>query len=389
MSEWSVIADKIEIFPHPNADKMELGRVGTFQVVVGKGIYKTGDIVIFAPKRSILPPELREYYRNEDTGTSYLRGPNSDRVGSIRLRGQESEGVILPKEWVLIAHPGWSTSVPMGVDLAAALGIEEYIPEIHSGSNQRRFQDGSVVQKVDDAVDMKKFVRHDVESFRIFQNEFTPGEQVLVTEKIHGSQISVVKDRFGAVAVTSKGRAEKNLVLRKYPVRKLWSGLTFWKKLKNLFGRAFSKYTREVNEYWKIAIDSGLISFVNREEFSGKEVQVVGEVIPFQTGYTYGLDKRTVKVFRLVVETQEMPYGSWSRDGLSWVPVLYQGPYDLDKILPLAEGKETVSGNSLHIKEGVVLSPVPLRKAKDNRTWLLVKILNSKFKIDESGDEVR
>ena len=34
MSNWKVSREKIEIFSHPNADKMEIGKVGTYQVVV-------------------------------------------------------------------------------------------------------------------------------------------------------------------------------------------------------------------------------------------------------------------------------------------------------------------------------------------------------------------
>jgi len=388
MSEWKVIADQIEIFPHPNADKMELGRVGSFQVVVGKGLYKTGDLVVFAPKRSILPADLRKFFVNEETGKSYLRGPNEDRVGAIRLRGEESEGVILPTEWVesKFGTPA-NHFFTIDLDLANKLGIVEYIPEIHSvRSGNRKAQDGDIVQKVEDVVTLDRFVRHDVEQFRIFQTEFTPGEDVIVTEKMHGTQINIIKDKFDRITVTSKGRAEHNLVLRRIPKKKLWRGVGLKSKLINLWKALFTSSPETINEYWKYAEDSRLIAFLGREEFKGTEIQIIGEVVPAQKGFSYGEVTPRVYVFRVVQGTQDLPYGSYPE--LKWVPLLYKGPYDLDKILPLAEGNETVSGSSLHIREGIVLSPSPIRKAK-NGTTLFVKIINKKFKVDQDGEEIR
>lgn len=379
MSEWKVFADHIEIFPHPNANKMELGRIGTFQVVVGKGLYKTGDLVVFAPKRSVLPVDLRPYFVNEETGRSYLKGVNYDRVGSIRLRGEESEGVILPPEWV-----GKFKSLQLQEDLSEQLGIYEYIPEIHNTSGKRKYSPDFInIMKVDDAVHMDRFVRHDVEQFRIFEKYFIPLEHVIVTEKLHGSQISVMKDAKGNIAVTSKGRAEKNFVLREYPRRDFWHGRGILRKLKNLYKAVFH-FNPEMNEYWRVAHQSGLIKFVSLPGFEGQEIQVVGEVVPYQNGFHYGFSGPTVKVFRVILNTNDLLYGAYDTL-LDWVPVLYNGPYILDSILPLIKGNETVSGKGLHIKEGGVLSPVPLRRI--NNTPLLVKLINPAFK--DTNDDIR
>lgn len=60
MADWKVSVEEVEIFEHPNADKMEIARVGMYGLVVGKGQYITGDKVIFVPKRSIIPPYFRD-----------------------------------------------------------------------------------------------------------------------------------------------------------------------------------------------------------------------------------------------------------------------------------------------------------------------------------------
>ena len=139
-----------------------------------------------------------------------------------------------------------------------------------------------------------------------------------------------------------------------------------------------------MNEYWKVARDSGIIHFLNDPGWEEEQVQVIGEVIPFQSGFSYGRSTPTVYVFRVLVNGEELSYGAFS-DRFEWVPLLYDGPYDLQKILPLTKGKETVSGKSVNVREGGVLSPVPLRKA--NNTPLYVKIINPAFK--EENDDLR
>jgi hypothetical protein len=384
MSEWKVIADKIEIFPHPKADKMELGKVGTFQVVVGKGLYKTGDIVVFAPKRSILPEDLRPYFRNDDTGKSYLRGPYEDRVGSISLRGESSEGVILPKEWIIKKHPAWkTTAIPMGVDLSESLAIKEYIPDSHvQVEGKKRL--GKDVERLDKAVDHHYYKKHDVEQFGVYKSEFLPDEPVIVTEKVHGTQINVFKDRDGIIVVSSKGRAEKGLVLLQYPKKNLWYGKTLLKKIKNLFKVLFDFSPMKRNDYWQYLVDSNIPLFLARPDFAGKEVQVFGEVVPVQKGFSYGYTNPHILVFRVIVEGEEQHYG-YGFFTLDWVPLLYRGILDENAIRQVAEGTEKVSGKNLHIKEGVVVQPENFRRAKDG-VPLFVKVLNSKYK--ESDDDI-
>jgi hypothetical protein len=40
MSNWKVFKTKIEVFVHPNADALMLGKVGSYQVVIQKGLTK-------------------------------------------------------------------------------------------------------------------------------------------------------------------------------------------------------------------------------------------------------------------------------------------------------------------------------------------------------------
>jgi hypothetical protein len=60
-------------------NSLQLGRVGSYQVVVQKGLYQDGDVVVFAPEKSVLTGQLKAEYE------TYLVGPNKDRVKAIRL----------------------------------------------------------------------------------------------------------------------------------------------------------------------------------------------------------------------------------------------------------------------------------------------------------------
>lgn len=62
MAEFRVIKSTVKVFPHPNAEKLELLKIGNFQAVVQKGAYRDGDTVIFAPEKAVLPDAIAQDY---------------------------------------------------------------------------------------------------------------------------------------------------------------------------------------------------------------------------------------------------------------------------------------------------------------------------------------
>lgn len=164
MSDWKVSKQKIELFNHSNADSLELGKVGSYQVVVQKGLYKNGDEVVFAPEKSILSGKIREEFEN------YLVGSDKNRVKAVRLRGEFSSGIIIPTHLV-----GDLDDYELGVDISDKLGIEKYVPSIPT---QLR---GSVKP-----FEMDKLGSHDCEQVGVYLNQLIQGERVVITEKVHG-----------------------------------------------------------------------------------------------------------------------------------------------------------------------------------------------------------
>jgi len=61
-----------EVTPHPNADKLELTMVGGYQMVIGKGQFKTGDLAVFIQSDCVVP------YTTSDGG-GYLMKVEFDR----------------------------------------------------------------------------------------------------------------------------------------------------------------------------------------------------------------------------------------------------------------------------------------------------------------------
>lgn len=343
MAQRMVVKAKAKLFPHSNAERLELCKVGMFQLVVQKGMYQDGDVIIVAPEKSLLPPQLATRYVNTETGISYLHGEAKNRVGVIRLRGEVSQGVIIP-------NAGYE-DLPFDEDISEALGIGFYeapIPthlagEVESLSNKTT----------------ALFTEHDVEQFGIYQSEFIIGEPVLVTEKLHGSQGVYYRNAPLEWVVTSKGLSQKGLGIKE----------------------------SNSNTYWLAAHHTGLLEAVNSIYPDG-EVQIFAEVLPIQKGFSYGQSKPIIKIFKVVRNGQVLAYSSldaWFKN--NFVPVLYQGGFDLESVLALKDGLETVSGKGLHIREGIVLTPATPRLNSDHHD-LAVKLISEKYAKKETGDEI-
>ena len=103
----------VDIRPIENADKIEVAQVLGWNVVVSKAEnHKVGDKVIYVEIDSKLPdrPEF-EFLRDRKF-----------RVKTIKLRGQYSQGLILPMSLL-------KKDYPVGADVTKELGITYYVPE--------------------------------------------------------------------------------------------------------------------------------------------------------------------------------------------------------------------------------------------------------------------
>ena len=119
-----------EINPIEGADAIELAVVDGWQVVVAKNVgHQVGDLVVYCEIDSFLPiePEF-EFLRK----SSYKKMGDQEgfRLKTIKLRGQISQGLILPYSVIPIAQFATAADLPEGMDVSEVLGIVKYEPPI-------------------------------------------------------------------------------------------------------------------------------------------------------------------------------------------------------------------------------------------------------------------
>jgi RNA ligase (TIGR02306 family) len=110
------------IKPIEGADSIECAIVnGGWPVVVKKGEYKVGDIAIYLEIDSWVPHELAPFLSKGQEPREY-NGVRGERLRTVKLRGQVSQGLLLPIELTF-----WRD---IGTDLTESLGIQKWEPPI-------------------------------------------------------------------------------------------------------------------------------------------------------------------------------------------------------------------------------------------------------------------
>lgn len=107
---------------HPNADKLEIARVGGWKCIVQKGMYQEGELICFIESDTVLPVKpWTEFYRAK-----------SSRVKSCRLRSIWSEGVVEKLDKVEYTGP-----IEEGKDISVDIGVVKWEPPVPSDLQAR------------------------------------------------------------------------------------------------------------------------------------------------------------------------------------------------------------------------------------------------------------
>lgn len=107
----------VNILPHPNADRLDLGMIRGYQVVVGKEQFYEGETVLYIHPDSCLP-------KNQNWAEPYLRYVTK-RVKAVKLRGEWSEGLCI-KLTDLEKTILETLTLSMGEELGELLGVTHY-----------------------------------------------------------------------------------------------------------------------------------------------------------------------------------------------------------------------------------------------------------------------
>ena len=346
-----------EILPHTNADTLGIIYIGGYQVVVKKDDYKVGDLAIYVQPDTIVP--VMDQFKFLWADREFADGTIPERLRRItvrRFRKEWSEGLLMPLSAFTggLVHDerrayGW---IAEGDDVAELLGFTHYVePEpvqnVKHGKQYKGLPKSlkgwfwyilaklhiyrPAIYGADQCKAPKQFCPvYDVEGFKNYPRTFAEGEEVFVTEKIHGSN---ARYQFGS--------ADQKMHVGSH---------NFWKSEKStcIWRRALAQHA------W-------LSEFCTQNP----DHTVYAEVVPTQKGYTYGCTEDQTKVFVFDVLR---PDGTWvdKRDlygldpyglGQNLVPLLngHSKSFNLDEVKALVEGQSTVQG-AKHRREGLVIS---------------------------------
>jgi len=328
MSTFAVLVRRIEVFPHPNADLLDLAKVDDYHCVVKKDQFKTGDLIAYIPEASLVPAALVE----EMGLTGRLAGPEKNRVKAVKLRGAVSQGLVLP------ARPQWQE----GDDVTAELGIIKWIPPIPVHMS------GELAPAPDDWHGYT-----DIENIKRYPAILQPGEEVVATEKVHGT-CTLLGLLGGVRAMSSKGYGGGGTVIKEDE--------------KNLYWRMARKF----NLFEKV---EGLGNVMLFGETFGSGVQDLG----------YGTQKGEPSFFAfdISINGRYLDYDDFAKicaeRGIPMAHVLYRGSFG-PETLAQTGGVETISGKAAHMREGIVIRPIKERYEHDigrvllksvNETYLL------------------
>jgi tRNA-binding EMAP/Myf-like protein len=376
---------------HPDADTLSTTVVEGETVVIRTGDYKEGDLAIYVPVDAVVPPTV--------PGTEFLG--ESRRIKAKRLRGVYSEGLLLPPSTFKLSGAKVEGGFNVGVDVGPVLGITKHqdkVPDNWGTSTpglsipSKRglmghfwhwcFRDQLRTHEVDPGVPL-----YDIESGKRYGYVLEDGEDVIITEKLHGTNC-----RFGGidgkVYVGSRNHFWRDMVDRKPLLRERFGEWIRTKVLKHP-GRGPAKRSL----YWTVAKDYHLDTALAGRGYDG--LFFYGEAFGAVQDLKYGASKGQVwfRVFDIWsvgqqrwLDWDEVVFWTLSL-GLQTVPVLYRGPYSEEAVEKLVEGK-SVLAQANHIREGVVVKPAEVRHAH-RFGRVIVKYVSQAYKLRKGGTELQ
>lgn len=301
MSTFTVEIVPVELLPHPDPDTTSLSIVKVFD---GYTVCVRTEDWLGVTQAAYIPPE--SVVPNNDQ-YAFLKGHLV--IKARKFRGVQSYGMLVPA-------PQGSH---IGENVAWQLGIVHYEPELSEEVRkaQKAFQETPPTNC--------GYI-YDIESWHKYRNQFSDGECVTVTEKIHGQNSRYT-----------------------FQDDKLHIGSHYnWVK----YGQNSFSYALDENPWIEklCRANPGLIVF--------------GEIYgPIQKGFPYDSTLETryrFRVFDLFKDGRFLSDCEWEEfwpDSLveQCVPVLYRGLYSHDIVEKYMSGNSVL--NEKTIREGVVIKP--------------------------------
>jgi RNA ligase (TIGR02306 family) len=378
MSAFECPVVRVSIETHPNADAIEIARVGGYMAIVKKDQFKDGDLAVYIPEQAVVPEWLLKSMGFWDTmnNKGLLHGSAGNRVKAIKLRGVLSQGLLLQggqidgvalflsapidksaSEPVPDTETARMTKIDQGKCAAEFLGITKYEPAIPMHM-QARVAGG----------DLEATISYDFENIKKSPGLFDEGMEVVITEKIHGTclQVGIIPERIWAGKswaekcpdvgygfkgiVTSKGVGAKGLVLDPSDETNLYASVV---KRLNLW---------DALQFMRIEMlghPADMPLFLFGEIFGSQQTEGGPKGIQ---DLTYGQKDIAFAAFDMYAGTrfngfylkEELLDRCLSALAIPRAPVLYKGPFSMEILQMHTDGNTTIGGVK-QIREGVVV----------------------------------
>jgi len=333
MSEFKIQVVRLgKIGKHPNADTLSITQVlGNYPVVLKSGTFQPGDLAVHIPPDSLVPVDHPAF--------SFLANKATNgfcRIRFSKIRNVPSYGFLVPLSDVTFPEQSgrdlYGQEIYEGMDVQELLGVQKYEPG-------PCYQLGGEIAGEHISLPQGGVVPHyDIFGLRKYERLFEDGERVIVTEKIHGSNGRWI-----------------------FLNDELYCGSRTRFRRDSVWNRMAEKYDLKAT----LEMVPGIVLY---GEVYGSKIQDL----------TYGIDDQRV-VFFDIYDTRTGTW--WDSDrfrifcrafNLPAVPVLYDGPFELDRMYEYAEGgsilhmdnyaarKPGCAGN-FHVREGIVVRPAEER----------------------------
>lgn len=361
----------LEINVHPNAERLSLATIYGFQVVVQKDKYKVGDKIVFIPIDSILPEKIEKKIFPEGSKITL----KNSRVRQIKIRSFPSQGMVIdPQDVSDIVN---LDRIPLETDLASILGIKKYEPPVKEIRSNTSAPSGRK------ALANPNFHKYNgLGNIKWFPNMFKEGDEVVIQEKIHGSNCRAgmlpyvpntlwkkIKKFFGFAPAFEHCYGSNNVDISSSPTYSGWYG-------EDVYGAVLKK----TNAFGKIKPNETIFG-----ELCGPGIQ---------KGYSYGFKEHQFALFDVKILNKDGTQSWLTPDeveayakerGFLLVPILYKGPFNKELAYQLTKGKSEFNDKSEKVREGCVIKAAKDYSIAGNKQAL--KWISEEYLADESNTD--
>ena len=321
------------IEPIEGADAIEVAVVDGWKVVVKKGEFQVDALAVYLEIDSWVPTELAPFLSKGKEPREF-EGVKGERLRTVKLRGQLSQGLLLPLEPTC---SNIESELFEGLDVTVPLNILKWERPMNAQlAGMARGNFPSAVPKTD-----QERIQNLTRSFAEYQLDTWS-----ITEKLDGSSCTFYLDDEGVFHVCSR-----NLDLKE----------------------------DEANSFWKVARKFQIEDVMRRNSMLGMAIQgeMIGEGIQGNQ-YKVFLDFLVYDMYNTHTGQYILPVqlkAACEKIGLKHVPIIAENAtlvgQTIETVLAQAEGKSILNGSE---REGLVFKSNTIHdrsfKAINNK-WLL------------------